>query len=468
MPLPWMNDALRDILGGNASLWHELSHTTKHIIESIQEFVAIADENRIEFAEATDIKALHEDAQRLKVHMKNGGTLGWFIFRPRVVKERLYVINTVRINGRPCTKTEHFQILTDALHVRIEFGKAWEYWKGRSDKVEGPYNLQLSILKSFHDALETALSLEELIAKSRESINQCSGVVEPIWADEFHIDRIISSCRLALAIIRERLAYDEIIRFEAPTSRIAAMDNAHPITNQLLSAINTRDIGKFTSVTNRIHHLEKQRHNLHKMDEYFLKLRRLLPQLTDLLEMTCDEPYWDERLQWINQAWQWAQARFWIEDYIREEDLPALSARAKQIEDQINDIITKLASLYAWSFCFSRLKEDHRRHMEAWQQSMRRLGKGTGRHAPRHRREAQGHLNECREAVPAWVMPLHRVWDTVSPAPGIFDVIIVDEASQCGVEALPLFYLGKKILIVGDDKQISPDAVGYPAIQYFD
>jgi len=44
----------------------------------------------------------------------------------------------------------------------------------------------------------------------------------------------------------------------------------------------------------------------------------------------------------------------------------------------------------------------------------------------------------------------------------MFDVIIVDEASQCGVEALPLFYLGKRILIVGDDKQISPDAVGLP------
>jgi superfamily I DNA and/or RNA helicase len=44
----------------------------------------------------------------------------------------------------------------------------------------------------------------------------------------------------------------------------------------------------------------------------------------------------------------------------------------------------------------------------------------------------------------------------------MFDMIIVDEASQCGVEALPLFYLGKKILIVGDDKQISPDAVGLP------
>ncbi len=154
--------------------------------------------------------------------------------------------------------------------------------------------------------------------------------------------------------------------------------------------------------------------------------------------------------------------RYWIRDYICKADVPALAQRAKQVENEINSIIAKLASLLAWSFCFSRLKEDYRRHMEAWQQSMRRLGKGTGKHAPRHRREAQGHLNECREAVPAWVMPLHRVWDTVCPAPGMFDVIIIDEASQCGVEALALFYLAKKILIVGDDKQISPDAVGVP------
>jgi very-short-patch-repair endonuclease len=102
----------------------------------------------------------------------------------------------------------------------------------------------------------------------------------------------------------------------------------------------------------------------------------------------------------------------------------------------------------------------HERSMQAWQQSMRRLGKGTGKHAPKHRKEAQQHLNSCKDAVPAWVMPLHRIWDTITPEPEMFDFIIVDEASQCGLEGLPLTFLAKKILIVGDDKQISPAAVG--------
>lgn len=461
-PHSWLNGALRDILGGNSSLWQELLRVTKDVIASVEELVTVADETPIEFPDTTDIRLLYEDARKLKEHMENGGKLGWGIFRPKPVKESLHVIKTVRITGRPCSTAEHFSSLADVVHVRIECEKAWGFWKGRSEKIEGPYTLQLTALKSLRDALENALVLEELIAKCREAINQCSGMGEPVWADESQVERVVSSCCLALARMRKRLAAEEIQSIEAPISRMAAQGSTHSVTNDLLSAIRSRDMDRFALCANTIQDLEKQHQHLQQVDEYLSKLRGLLPQFTKSLEQTCNEPYWEERVQRIGDAWHWAQARYWIEDYIRQEDVPALAKRAKQVEDEINNIIAHLASLHAWSFCFSRLKEDHRRHMEAWQQSMRRLGKGTGKHAPRHRREAQGHLNECREAVPAWVMPLHRVWDTVYPAPGMFDVIIVDEASQCGVEALPLFYLGKKILIVGDDKQISPDAVGLP------
>lgn len=458
----WMDDAVRDILGGNPPLWRELLGVTRDVISSVEGLIAVADNASIEFPDTTDIRTLHEDARKLKEHMESGGKLGWGPFRPKPVKERLYVIKAVKINGRPCSAVEHFSNLADALHVRIEFEKVWGFWKGRSEKVEGAYALQLTALKSLHDALENALALEEVIAKCREAISQCPGMGKLVWADESQIERIVSSCRLALARIRRRHATEEIQSIETTISRMAARGGTHPVTNDLLSAIRNRDMDKFVLCANTIQDLEKQRQRLQKVDEYLSKLRCLLPQFTKSLEQTCNEPYWEERIQRIGHAWHWAQARCWIENYIRKEDVPALAKRAKQIEDEINKIIAKLAALHAWSFCFSRLKEDHRRHMEAWQQSMRRLGKETGKHAPRHRREAQGHLNKCREAVPAWVMPLHRVWDMVYPAPGMFDVIIVDEASQCGVEALPLFYLARKILIVGDDKQISPDAVGLP------
>ena len=461
-PYSWMKEALRDILGNNSSLWRELSRVTRQVITSTEEVVAVADEASIDFPETANIKTLCEDARKLKEHLEQGGKLGWGIFRHESVKERLYVIKSVKINGRRCSTVEHFSTLADTLHVRIECEKAWSFWKGHFNKVEAPYTLQLAALKSLYDALENALALQKLIAQCREALKQCPGMDEPVWANESQIEKIISSCHFALARIRKRLAATEIQNIETPISRMVAKGGAHPVTNDLLSAIVNRDVDQFALAANTILDLEKQRQRLQQVDEDLATLRVLLPNFTKSLEQTYNEPYWESRVQRISDAWHWAQARYWIEEYIRQEDVPAIAKCAKQIEDEINGMIAKLAALHAWSFCFSRLKEDHRRHMEAWQQSMRRLGKGTGKNAPHHRRQAQAHLNACREAVPAWVMPLHRVWDTVSPAPGMFDVIIVDEASQCGVEALSLFYLGKKILIVGDDKQISPDAVGLP------
>ena len=455
----WMNDAICDVLGANSLLWREILQVTRGTIASSEGLVAIADETTIEFPNTHNIKAMYDDACELKAHVANGDGLGWGLWRPKPVKDRLYIIKSVKINGRPCTTGEHFSQLANALKVRLEYDKAWKVWEGREEKAGGPYRIQLAALKSLHDALENTLALEELIAKYRQAIRSCPGMEEPAWAEESEVEKIACSCRLALASIRKQDAADKIQHVEIPITRIVDEDGAHPATNELLSAIRDRDINRFSHCAATIHALEKQRDDFRKMDEHLANMRDL-PQLASSLQQTCNEPHWENRIECISDAWHWAQARYWVEDYIKQDDVPAQVMRVKQIEDDINRIIEQLASLHAWSFCFSRLKKEHLKHMVAWQQAMRRLGRGTGRHAPTHRRDAQTHLNKCREAVPAWVMPLHRVWDTVSPAPGMFDVIIVDEASQCGLEALPLFYLGKKILIVGDDKQISPDAVG--------
>lgn len=290
----------------------------------------------------------------------------------------------------------------------------------------------------------------------------CEKRLEEDEYDASHSFFVWRALFLSRARRRKRQAEDKIMQNEPAVAAEAAKKNAHPVAGELLQAIRNRNSDGFSRAYVTIQELTQEALLLHQGTETIERLRRTAPRLTEALERTCDDICWDTRIQQVRNAWRWAQARFWVEEYIRKEDAASLAKRAKQIEDEISDTIAKLASLHAWSFCFSRLQEDHQRHMQQWQWHMRKGGKFTGKHAPYHRREAQKHLNGCREAVPAWVMPLHRVWDTVDPAPGMFDVIIIDEASQCGVEALPLFYLGKKILIVGDDKQISPDAVGLP------
>ena len=57
-------------------------------------------------------------------------------------------------------------------------------------------------------------------------------------------------------------------------------------------------------------------------------------------------------------------------------------------------------------------------------------------------------------------MPEWRVSEQLPSNLGMFDLVIVDEASQSNITALPAILRGKKVLIVGDDKQVSPTVVG--------
>jgi very-short-patch-repair endonuclease len=453
----WIHDALRDVLSGNPALWQELYRVTRDAIDSIEALVPVADDNSIDLPDEANIKRLREDVLVLKEHMHNGGKLGWGPFRQKLVKERICVLKTVRVNGQAPANLEYLSVLADALLVRIETEKAWGFWIGRCEKSQGPYGLQLPALKGLCDSVDGALSVGGLIEKCRESLQQCPHIGEPLWPDEVQIEQLVASCRLALARHGKRLAVEEIRNIEAPLASITAQNNAHTIVRELLLAIRNRDVEGFAQCWNTMRELEKDRQRVQKVDEYVSQLRRLVPKLTAELDRTCADPCWEERAQHIHSAWHWAQARFWVEEYIRKDDALSLSNRANQIEDKINEVIVKLAALHAWSFCISRLTKHHCRHMEAWRKHVGSLSKtGRGKRDFRNRQAAQRSLNECKDAVPAWVMPLHRVWDTVDPAPGMFDIVIVDEASQCGYEALPLLYLCKRILIVGDDKQISP------------
>ena len=58
-------------------------------------------------------------------------------------------------------------------------------------------------------------------------------------------------------------------------------------------------------------------------------------------------------------------------------------------------------------------------------------------------------------------MPSYRAAEQFEMRPEQFDLVIIDEASESGLEALFLLWLGKQVLIVGDDLQISPSSSFY-------
>ncbi len=59
------------------------------------------------------------------------------------------------------------------------------------------------------------------------------------------------------------------------------------------------------------------------------------------------------------------------------------------------------------------------------------------------------------EAFPCWCVTTYAVSDSLPLKPGMFDVAIIDEASQCDIAScFPIMYRAKKTVVVGDDKQL--------------
>ena len=59
------------------------------------------------------------------------------------------------------------------------------------------------------------------------------------------------------------------------------------------------------------------------------------------------------------------------------------------------------------------------------------------------------------EAFPCWCVTTYAVSGSLPMKPGLFDVAIIDEASQCDIAScFPILYRAKKAVVVGDDKQL--------------
>ena len=137
-----------------------------------------------------------------------------------------------------------------------------------------------------------------------------------------------------------------------------------------------------------------------------------------------------------------------------------LQERIVKLNSELFRITSELVDKKAWAQQVRRTSLEQRRALQGWRELMRKVGKGTGKRAPRLLAEARQLMPLCQTAVPVWIMPLSYVTRNFDLNRNRFDVVIIDEASQADITALIAVYLGDQVVVVGDDEQVSPMAVG--------
>lgn len=139
-----------------------------------------------------------------------------------------------------------------------------------------------------------------------------------------------------------------------------------------------------------------------------------------------------------------------------------LQRRALELSREYRRVTSELAVDCAWLHLLERTQRNVslNQALNGWKQTMKRIGKGKGRRAPELKAQARRLMTDCQHAVPGWIMPMDDALSAFDLLTTHFDVLIVDEASQADITSLALTVLADKLIVVGDDKQVSPMAVG--------
>ncbi len=161
-----------------------------------------------------------------------------------------------------------------------------------------------------------------------------------------------------------------------------------------------------------------------------------------------------------NSAWEWRQ----LHDELEKRASVSLDELQQQIErlsQQLLEVTAHLVEKQTWMNQIRQIGSAQKQALGAYATMRNKLTKtGKGVRDAELRAAARREMATAKDAVPVWIMPLAEVADTFDPRKTRFDVVIIDEASQCDPTSLFALYLGRQTIIVGDDEQVTPVAAG--------
>lgn len=454
-PLKWIPNAISEVLSDNDTPWKERLNVCQENIEGLKKRATDIDQIHVDIPVNMDRKKLLVGAQQLLAHLNSNGKMGFWFIRPKICRDSKWFLDKVSVDGVNCKDILPLEKLIRILEIEISIEYLWSLWEGVVPQKGGRLFIQVAELEELNEALGEVVGLYHMRDQCIKQIQTIQGLPSPTWHELGEVREYTDICRSVLAKFR----FDECQSFlkshEDGLAEYSRKPNAHPFYKEVIGIISNRLVEHYPQFIDK---LKKTKHRFDKLRSskaVYDSFKSYAPIFSSKITIGSDDDLIRKRIKAFNSAWDWARASRWLEDYL-SEDVSAIERRSDQVATAIDDVMEELCSLKAWMHCFDRLTKPHQRHLSGWQQSMRKIGKGKRKLASQYRKDAQYHLSQCREAIPAWIMPLHRVYDTIDPKAEMFDVVIIDEASQCDFESLLLLYLGKKILIVGDDQQISP------------
>lgn len=451
---PFLASALQDIFNNRSHKWYTAKEQLEFQLKIYKENINAFDSASVEFGN-TPMKTVQILNNQLIELFESGKGLGNILFKPKVLKEYKNEYNVIRYNGQQIKDVTQARSIKAYIESDQAFAAIEQLLDSLSITVQS-VNREIDIAE-FTNILTQLNRIQEIGAWRQKTISKFEFLTTANF-DEVKTKVIIDNFEVFEKKNLLKMQQEPINSTISAIKEILS-ESVHPLYSKLVTHLTDRKkqslmveyetYKQFQMILNRDEILDQQKNFLMEHNS------ALFSYLAD----TFKDPAWNERIPNWEKAAHWLKAKTWLKDFSNRSE-QTLSEEFTQTENLIKSTITDIGAMKAWDSMLTSMTSLQNSHLKAWTKAVKRVGKGTGKNAPRYRREAQQHMEKCKDAIPAWIMPLYQVFENFEVKPDLFDVVIIDEASQSWHEAILLKYIAKKIIIVGDDKQISPSKIG--------
>lgn len=162
------------------------------------------------------------------------------------------------------------------------------------------------------------------------------------------------------------------------------------------------------------------------------------------------------------EAWKIKRLSTYLNSIDSRAELKRLTKLRVETESDLARAYQTVVTKRTWLKLAENATPDVRSALMAYMAAIAKIGKGSrgAKRAIRYRQDARNAALKANPSIPCWIMPHYRISESLPADFGCFDLVIIDEASQSDLTALPAILRARKLLIVGDDKQVSPEGVG--------
>lgn len=450
---PTIKKVITDIFHNRGETWLIIAKQLDTYLVKMKQMNKQLDANLMEVHDIPT-PSLKKMAEDLFNHVANGGKMGNFLLKPKIVRQYEAFLQKITYNHLPIKTEEAVEKLYYYAQAKFAFENMNQLPIPELHGLEFANELSLIEYRQFAEQLHMALKIYQWRTKLLQQFTYFT-------ADTYNelVHQALTTC------LDYQEIQDTLQRKTAEINQaITILDtlkvkNIHPLYFDIITALKNRDVAFLPEIKSNYNFFQKVKEHEDIVRLLANKIRITGPLLMQNLDTTFSDSIWKERLNNWEQAFYWKKTKQWLANFSKRDET-TLSDQIEQTEQKITDLITKVGAMKAWVNMLRAMTAEQAKHLKAWARSIKSIGKGTGKNAHRHVANAQKHMEKCKDAIPAWIMPLHRVFENFEIKPNLFDIVIVDEASQSWHDALLLNYLAKKMIIVGDDQQISPNIIG--------